>query len=117
MSKVKATEPKPFAEKLADKITMPVEDDVWTVKAVAPAPSAAEAVALVQDVLGGSKIDSDLPSCIHGQMKFEDGISQKTKKPWARFGCQKPGGYLEKCPPEWLEVNQDGAWVKQKSRG
>jgi hypothetical protein len=117
MSKVIQNQPKPFSEKLADKITMPAEDDPWTVKAVNEPQTAAEAVSLVQDVLGGTKIDSDLPSCIHGQMKFEDGVSQKTKKPWARFGCQKPGGYLEKCPPEWLELNKDGAWVKQKSRG
>jgi len=53
--------PKPFNQKLADKIIVEVEDDPWTVKAVAPAPSAAEAVALVQDVLGATKIDKDIP--------------------------------------------------------
>jgi hypothetical protein len=57
MAKVKAKQDKPlpntFAEKLADKITMPVEDDPWSTKAVLPAPSAAEAVALVAEVLGG----------------------------------------------------------------
>jgi hypothetical protein len=37
---------KPFAEKLADKITMPVENDPWTTKSVEAAPSSAEAVAL-----------------------------------------------------------------------
>jgi hypothetical protein len=118
MSKVKASEPKPFAEKLADKITMPVEDDPWTTKAVAPTPTASEAVALVQDVLGGTKIDDDIPTCQHGLMAFSEGVSKKNNKPWAQFRCQNPaGGFLEKCEPVWLEINRDGKWVKQKGRG
>ena len=118
MSKVKAAEPKPFAEKLADKITMPVEDDPWTVKSVEPAANSAEAVAMVQDIMGGSKIDDDIPSCQHGAMKFRDGVSKKNNQPWAQFSCQNPiGGFLEKCEPIWLEINKDGKWVKQKARG
>jgi len=109
---------KPFVEKLAEKITMPVEDDPWTVKAVEPAPSAAEAIALVQESLGGSKIDDDIPSCEHGVMKFRDGVSKKNNKPWAQFSCQNPaGGFLEKCEPIWLEIDNNGKWVKQKGRG
>jgi hypothetical protein len=109
---------KPFAEKLADKITMPVEDDPWSVKAVSPAPSAAEAIALVQETLGGSKIDDDIPTCQHGVMAFSEGVSKKNNKPWAQFRCQNPaGGFLEKCEPVWLEINKDGKWVKQKARG
>jgi hypothetical protein len=118
MSKVKAAEPKPFSEKLADKITMPVEDDPWSTKAVSPAPSASEAVALVQEVLGGEKIDEDIPTCTHGTMAFSEGVSKKNNKPWAQFRCQNPaGGFLEKCEPVWLEINKDGKWVKQKARG
>ena len=94
------------------------EDDPWTIKEVAPAGTAAEAVALVADVLGGTKIDDDIPSCEHGVMKFRDGVSKKNNKPWAQFSCQNPaGGFLEKCEPIWLEINQDGKWVKQKGRG
>jgi len=118
MAKVKSSEPKPFSEKLADKITTPVEDDPWTVKAVEPAPSAAEAVALVADVLGGTKVDEDIPTCQHGVMAFSEGVSKKNNKPWAQFRCQNPaGGFLEKCEPVWLEINRDGKWVKQKGRG
>jgi hypothetical protein len=110
--------PKPFSEKLNDKIIMPVEDDAWTVKSVNPAPSAAEAVVLVQDVLGGSKIDDDIPSCQHGVMAFSEGVSKKNNKPWAQFRCQNHvGGFLEKCEPVWLEINKDGKWVKQRGRG
>jgi len=118
MSKVKAAEPKPFAEKLADKITMPVEDDPWTTKQVHPTPTAAQAVDLVQEVLGGSKVDDDIPTCQHGVMAFSEGVSKKNNKPWAQFRCQNPaGGFLEKCEPVWLEINKDGKWVKQKGRG
>ena len=118
MAKVNQAQPKPFAEKLNDKIIMPVEDDPWSVKAVAPTPTAAEAVSLVQDVLGGSKIDDDIPTCQHGVMAFSEGVSKKNNKPWAQFRCQNPaGGFLEKCEPVWLEINKDGKWVKQKGRG
>ena len=118
MRKVTKAEAKPFAEKLADKITMPVEDDHWSVKSVTEPPTAAEAVALVQDVLGGSKIDDDIPSCQHGVMAFSEGVSKKNNKPWAQFRCQNPaGGFLEKCEPVWLEINKDGQWVKQRNRG
>ena len=118
MAKVNQAQPKPFAEKLSDKIIMPVEDDPWTVKAVAPTPTAAEAVSLVQDVLGGSKIDDDIPTCQHGVMAFSEGVSKKNNKPWAQFRCQNHvGGFLEKCEPVWLEINKDGKWVKQRSRG
>jgi hypothetical protein len=118
MVKVKAAEPKPFAEKLADKITVQKEDDPWTTKEVHPAPTAADAVALVQEVLGGSKVDDDIPSCTHGVMKYREGVSKKNNQPWAQFSCQNPaGGFLEKCEPVWLEINKDGKWVKQKARG
>ena len=118
MAKVNQAQPKAFAEKLSDKIIMPVEDDPWTVKAVAPTPTAAEAVSLVQDVLGGSKIDDDIPTCQHGVMAFSEGVSKKNNKPWAQFRCQNHvGGFLEKCEPVWLEINKDGQWVKQRVRG
>jgi hypothetical protein len=118
MAKVNQGQPKPFAEKLADKITMPVEDDPWTTKEVHPTPTASEAVALIENVLQGSKIDDDIPTCQHGVMAFSEGVSKKNNKPWAQFRCQNPaGGFLEKCEPVWLEINRDGKWVKQKARG
>jgi hypothetical protein len=118
MAKVNQGQPKPFAEKLADKITMPAEDDPWTTKEVHPTPSASEAIDLIQDVLGGAKIDEDIPTCQHGVMAFSEGVSKKNNKPWAQFRCQNhAGGFLEKCEPVWLEINREGKWVKQKARG
>lgn len=111
---------KPFTEKLADKIIMPVEDDAWTVKAVNPAPSAAEAVALVQDVLGATKIDKDIPECKHGQRVWRTG--NKNGKAWANMGCpltpqrQETWADIDKCDPIWYVIDNNGAWKPQEAR-
>ena len=112
MAKVKAAEPKAFAEKLADKITMPVEDDPWTTKAVAPTPTASEAVALVQEVLGGVKIDKDIPLCRnchdHKPMTWKTGVSQKNNKPWGKFDCYVCRDVI------WYNIAADGTWKPQE---
>jgi hypothetical protein len=115
MSKVKAAEPKPFAEKLADKITMPAEDDPWTVKAVAPTPTASEAVALVQDVLGAVKIDKDIPLCRnchdHKPMTWKTGVSAKNNnKPWGKFDCYVCRDVI------WYNISADGTWKPQEAK-
>jgi hypothetical protein len=120
MSKVKAAEPKPFAEKLNDKIITQVEDDPWTVKAVEPAGSAAEAVALVQEVLGATKIDKDIPHCKHGAREWRTG--NKNGKAWANMGCSaKPmngerWSEVNKCDPIWYVIDNNGAWKPQEAR-
>ena len=120
MTKVKANEPKPFTEKLADKITMPVEDDPWTTKAVTPAPSSADAVALVQDVLGATKIDKDIPHCKHGEREWRTG--NKAGRAWANMSCSaKPmngerWSEVNKCDPIWYVVASDGTWKPQEPR-
>ena len=118
MSKVKAAEPRPFAEKLADKITMPVEDDPWSTKAVGEAPSSAEAVALVQEVLGATKIDKDIPHCKHGEREWRTG--NKNGRAWANMACSaKPmngerWSEVNKCDPIWYVVAADGTWKPQE---
>jgi hypothetical protein len=113
MAKVKAVEPKPFAEKLADKITVEKEDDPWTIKAVSPAPSAAEAITLVQDVLGATKIDKDIPRCskCHDQkpMQWKTGVSAKGK-PWGKFDCYVCRDVI------WYNITKDGSWKPQEVR-
>jgi hypothetical protein len=113
MAKVKAAEPKPFAEKLADKVIMPVEDDAWTVKAVNPAPSAAEAVALVQEVLGGTTIDKEIPRCrnCHDKkpMQWKTGVSAKGKA-WGKFDCYVCRDVI------WYNISKDGTWKPQEER-
>ena len=114
MSKVKASEPKPFAEKLADKITMPVENDPWTTKAIAPAPTASEAVALVQDVLGAVKVDKDIPRCRnchdHKPMEWKTGVSAKNNQPWGKFSCYVCRDVM------WYKIAADGTWKPQEVR-
>ena len=113
MSKVKAAEPKPYAQKLAEKVIMPVEDDAWTVKAVNPAPSAAEAVALVQDVLGATKIDKDIPRCSkchdNKPMQWKTGVSAKGKA-WGKFDCYVCRDVV------WYNITKDGTWKPQEER-
>jgi hypothetical protein len=114
MSKVKAAEPKPFAEKLAEKVIMPVEDDPWTIKAVSPAPSAAEAITLVQDVLGATKIDKDIPRCRnchdHKPMEWKTGVSAKNNKPWGKFDCYVCRDVI------WYNIAADGTWKPQEAK-
>ena len=116
MTKVKANEPKPFATKLAERISVPVEDDPWTIKAVEPAAPAGDAVQLVKDVLGG-KTQEDIPSCKHGEMVWKTGVSQKNKKPWGQFRCTKQGpsgpGAEAFCDPIWYMISDDGSWKPQ----
>ena len=120
MSKVKAAELKPFAEKLSDRIITPVENDPWTVKAVEPAPSAADAVALVQEVLGATKIDKDIPHCKHGERLWRTG--NKNGKEWANMSCpvqpqrQQTGAEVDKCDPIWYVIDANGAWKPQEVR-
>jgi len=120
MSKVKAAEPKPFTEKLNDRIITQVEDNPWTVKAVAPAASAADAVALVQEVLGAVKIDKDIPECKHGQRLWRTG--SKNGKPWANMSCpvqparQQTWAEVDKCDPIWYVIDANGAWKPQEVR-
>ena len=114
MKKVQANQPKPFAEKLADKITIEKEDDPWTTKAVSPATSAAEAVALVQEVLGAVKIDKDIPLCRnchdHKPMSWKTGVSAKNNKPWGKFDC-----YV--CRDvRWYVISADGSWRPQEDK-
>jgi hypothetical protein len=114
MSKVKTAEPKPFSEKLADKIIMPAEDDPWTTKSVEAAPSSADAIALVQDVLGAVKVEKEIPLCRnchdHKPMTWKTGVSAKTKKPWANFNCYACKDVI------WYEIKADGSWGAQENK-
>ena len=113
--------PKPFAEKLADKITVPnVSDDLWTTKTIEPAPNAAEAVALVQDVLGATKIDKDIPHCKHGAREWRTG--SKNNREWANMSCNnqpmngEKWSQVEKCDPIWYVISPEGNWKPQEAR-
>jgi hypothetical protein len=106
--------PKPFIEKLADKITVEKEDDPWTTKEVKPAPSAAEAVDLVKEVLGGVKIDKDIPLCRnchdHKPMQWKTGVSAKNNKPWGKFDCYVCRDVI------WYNIAADGTWKPQEAK-
>lgn len=124
MAKVKTNDakplPKPFADKLADKIIMPVEDDPWTNKAIEPAGTIADAVALMSEVMGATKIDKDIPHCQHGERIWRTG--NKNGKPWANMSCpvqpkrQETWADVNKCDPIWYVIDNNGAWKPQEPR-
>jgi len=60
----------------------------------------------------------DIPSCVHGAMLWQTGVSQKNGKEWARMTCQSKGqtGGMEQCPPIWYNIGSDGKWKPQKVR-
>lgn len=123
MAQVQYTESKPatksFKEKLEEKVVLPVESDLWTVKAVEPAGTAADAVALVQEVLGATKIDKDIPECKHGQRIWKTG--NKNGRAWANMGCSgRPRVHetwadFDKCDPIWYVIDTNGAWKPQEN--
>ena len=120
MSKVKANEPKPLQTRLEEKIITPVEDDPWTVKAVEPAGTLADAVTLMTEVMGAVKFDKDIPHCKHGERLWRTG--NKNGKPWANMSCpvqpqrQQTWAEVDKCDPIWYVIDNMGAWKPQEAR-
>ena len=108
MQKVQNNHPKTFAEKLESKITVEVPADPWTVKAIDESAPAADAVALVKDVLGGVT-QKDIPKCkCNREMRWADGVS-KQGKPWGHFKCTNVPA--RKCQePIWYNLGPDGTW-------
>lgn len=105
---------KPFTEKLADKIIMTVEDDPWTVKAVEPAGTITDALTLMTEVIGATKIDKDIPRCRnchdHKPMDWKTGVSAKNNKPWGKFDCYVCRDVI------WYNIAPDGSWKPQEVR-
>jgi len=115
MQKVQNNAPKTFSQKLEEKITVPVADDPWTVKAIDPAAPAVDAVGLVKEALGG-KTQQDIPSCRHGQMVWKTG-KKKDGKPWGHMKCSYAAtGEVDRCQEDviWYQIADDGTWQPQK---
>ena len=113
MAKVNAAKPKPFAEKLAEKITVEKEDDPWTTKTVTEAPPAAMSVEEVAKTIGAT-ILSDDPRCEHGNRIWRTGV--KNGKPWGMWACDarpmngERFADVAKCEPMWMTLASDGTW-------
>jgi len=110
---------KPFEKRLEDKITVPVESDLWTTKVVEAPVTSAEAIDNVRDILGG-QTDRDIPHCPHGEMHWKTGKS-KAGKHWGHFKCAGAArGDNDRCAPDkdviWYEIKPDGTWGRQKDR-
>lgn len=116
---IKATRDE-IAKPKAEYIPVEKEDDPWTVKQVAPPQTAAEAVAIVKDIMGG-QTEKDVPKCRHGAMNWAHGMT-KANKPWGHFKCMAAAtGEIDRCPKGedviWYEIAPNGSWRPQKARG
>jgi hypothetical protein len=116
MAKVNANKPKPFAEKLAEHITVPKEDDPWTIKTVTEAPAAAMSVEQVAKTIGATILKDD-PTCLHGNRIWRTGF--KNGKPWGMWACDarpmngERFADVEKCDPMWMSLASDGTWKER----
>jgi len=118
-SKVKAEIDKVKA-KMAQTSTeyIPVEkdNDPWTMQVAPPVQTLESAVEMVKDILGGTT-DSDIQTCVHGEMVWKTGTG-KTGKQWGHWRCiGKILGEAERCEPRWYEITADGTWKPQVQRG
>lgn len=125
MTKVAAVEndkkiPATFKEKLAEKITMAVEDDPWTVKAVEPAAHVNMAVEDVAKAIGATVLTDD-PRCEHGNRIWKTGTS-KAGKPWGMWACDarpmngQRFADVDKCDPVWYDIQKDGTWGPRQAK-
>jgi hypothetical protein len=101
-------------------IPVPKEDDPWTIKTVEAPKTAAEAVAVVKEIIGGAT-DKDIPRCPHGEMSWAHGTT-KAGKPWGHFKCIAAStGEINRCPKGedviWYEIGPDGSWRAQRKKG
>ena len=116
MARAKMAEPK------KEYIPVEKEDDPWTIKTVEPPKSAAEAVAVVKEIIGGTT-DKDIPMCKCGlQRQLRTGTG-KNGRQWAAWDCPWKAsnyqvGQTKPCDPEriWLELSPNGTWQPQKAR-
>jgi hypothetical protein len=76
-----------------------------------PAISAAEAIANIQDVLGGTNTEG----CVHGDMVWKEG--EKAGRAWGGFFCgYAPRTGEAKCSTVWYNLGSNGKWERQKLR-
>jgi len=71
--------------------------------------------AVIQEIVN---TEMTVPTCIHGEMIWQTGISAKTNKEWARMTCPSKGqtGGMDECAPIWYNIGSDGKWKPQKAR-
>jgi hypothetical protein len=112
IAKVKAK----MAQSSGEYVPVAKEDDPWTIREAAPAQTVEQAVDMVKSIIGGTT-DSDIQTCIHGEMSWKTGTT-KQGKPWGHWRCMNHIlGEAERCEPRWYEIASDGTWKPQVKRG
>jgi len=119
LTKLKEETKAKMAQSSGEYIPVVREDDPWTVKSAPQAATIQEAVAMVQEIIGG-QTERDIPRCPHGEMYWKTGTA-KTGKPWGHFKCMAAAnGEITRCqkPDDviWYEISPSGEWRKQAVR-
>ena len=105
-----------MAQTSGEYIPVAKADDPWTIAPVQQAQTIESAVEMVKEILGGTT-DSDIQTCVHGEMVWKTGTG-KTGKQWGHWRCiGKILGEAERCEPRWYEITADGTWKPQVKRG
>jgi hypothetical protein len=87
--------------------TEPIYGDVTQPQAI----SAAEAIANVQNILGGTNAEG----CVHGDMAWKEG--EKNGRAWGGFFCTyAPRTGEAKCSTVWYNLASSGKWERQALR-
>jgi hypothetical protein len=111
LDKVKAK----MAQTSSEYIPVEKAHDPWTTAPAQQAQTLESAVEMVKDILGGTT-DSDIQTCVHGEMVWKTGTG-KTGKQWGHWRCiGKVLGEAERCEPRWYEITADGTWKPQVQR-
>ena len=105
-----------MAQTASEYIPVAKAHDPWTTAPAQQAQTLESAVEMVKDILGGTT-DSDIQTCVHGEMVWKTGTG-KTGKQWGHWRCiGKILGEAERCEPRWYEITADGTWKPQVQRG
>ena len=112
IDKVKAK----MAQTSTEYIPIEKDNDPWTMQVAPPVQTLESAVEMVKDILGGTT-DSDIQTCVHGEMVWKTGTG-KNGKQWGHWRCiGKILGEAERCEPRWYEITAEGTWRPQVQRG
>jgi hypothetical protein len=94
------------------KVEAAYSNDPWSVKASTEGiPTMASAIADIQQGLGG-ELPAEPLRCPHGTMRWAEGTSEKTGKPWAAYRCTEKNKATQ-CTPVWHVLTSEGKWKPQ----
>jgi hypothetical protein len=104
---------RPTVQDMQKVETALADPDPWATHAASEGiPTMASAMAEIEKGLGGV-LPPEPPRCVHGTMRFDQGVSSKTGKEWAAYRCTERTREKQ-CDPQWQVIGSDGKWKPQQ---